>query len=732
MDAQSLERAVRDRTTDGDRERLAAAAVALTAATAVFWLATTVFPYYSANHDEAVYLLQAEMLLEGQLQLRAGDLAEAFRPWFFVEDGGRLYSKYTPVPAAMYAVSMAAFGEPRVTLAAVAGANVALVYVLGATAFDRRVGVVAAAVFAAAPLSLVTSSAFLPYAPATTWNLLFAVCYLRGVRRESQRWAGAAGAAVGIAFFARPYTAVLFAAPFIVHALWQVARAVRERGVRPPAALWPLPNAAARNALTAAGGLAGVGVALAYNAHLTGDPLVFPYEAFAPMDGPGFGRRRILGHSVDYTPELALEANARVLWYFATRWFTAGLAGTACAATGLALATVRWLDATERSLPAGDATERVSALLPDVDPTTGLALAGLFLTVPVGNVPFWGNFNVLATLSDPSDGLIALLGPFYHFDLLAPLSVFTAVAVVAGWRLLAMGLRRRTSVRTARVVLALVLVVSLPAAATANAGLVERPVDRNAAYTEKYDRAYAPFESTEFDDALVFLPTPFGEWQSHPFQYLRNEPGFDGPVVYALERDPDEDFAVVDAYPNRTYYRYAYNGEWTPGPDEHVVPKLERIGVRERGAFAGETGVGVPPGVESARVELRTDEGSTQYAIADPGDSVAVSWSLDAESAHLDAADGNDSTVAINGSEEVELVVTMVTGDGSTLTYRQIATVRPRGDDVQVLWPPERRVCTLVPRCGTEGTFLPDHPEEHVGGVSFETELSAVNGSERT
>jgi hypothetical protein len=145
-----------------DREEWLAVGVATLSGAVVFFVALVVFPYHSANHDEGVYLLQAAMLLEGQLELQAGALADAFRPWFFIEDGGRLYSKYTPVPAAMYAVSMALFGEPRVTLAVVAAGSTGLVYWLGAMTVDRRVGVVAAALFATAPMTLFTSSVFLP------------------------------------------------------------------------------------------------------------------------------------------------------------------------------------------------------------------------------------------------------------------------------------------------------------------------------------------------------------------------------------------------------------------------------------------------------------------------------------------------------------------------------------------------------------------------------------------
>ena len=691
-------------------------AVAASAAIAVFAVSTTVFAYHSNNHDEGVYLLQAALLLEGQLEFYAGDLVGAFRPWFFIEDGGRLYPKYTPVPAAMFAASIALFGEPRVTLAAVAAANAALVYALGSMLFDRRVGVVAAALFAASPLAVVTTAVFLPYAPTTTLNLLFAVAYLRGVRRESVIAAAVAGVAVGLAFFARPFTAVLFALPFVCHALYSIAASLPGDGAL-------IPETVRRNAITAGFGLAFVGVTLAYNARMTGSPLLFPYEAFAPRDGPGFGPREILDHSVVYTPELALEANGYVLGYLATRWFVAGPIGTGLAAIGLGLAVRQWRRESPADAPAGESALSGGGAF---ERRAGLALAGLLASVPAGNVFFWGNYNVLATMSDPTDGLVSQFGPFYHFDLLVPLSVFAAVAVVAGWdRLPAIRawLGARSSPRAARVTVAVVVVASLLGFGLAAAATVSAPLDRNAAYADKYEVAYEPIEATEPDDALVFLPTPYGDWQNHPFQYLRNDGGLDGSVVYALDRAPADDFAVLDGYRNRTYYRYSYRGEWTPVADRHVTPKLEPLEIRRGETLAGETVVGVPPRVERARVRLETEAGgSAAYTAAEPGDSIAVPWSIDRNAARLDATRGNRS-VRVGGTDTVVLTITLTQPDGGTLTYRQEATVRTGVDGVEAVWPPERSVCALVTDCGSEGTYLPEDPDTHRTGVFFETRL---------
>ncbi|SER11762.1 ArnT family glycosyltransferase [Natrinema salaciae] len=717
------------------RVQLAALAVVCLAGLAVWTLATDLFPYHSSNDDEGVYLLQAAMLLEGQLELRAGDLADAFRPWFFVQDGGRLYSKYSPVVPAMYAVSMALFGEPRVTLVAVALGNAALVYGLGSMVFDRWVGVVAAAVFAAAPMTLLTSSVFLPYAPTTLLNCAFAVWYLRGVREGRLRHAVLAGTAIGLAFFARPYTAVLFALPFICHAGWSVLRSVRDRwwdrGLR------PLPDPVRRNAATAAVGFAFVGLALAYNARVTGAALTFPYAAFAPLDGPGFGHRELLDHSLEYTPAVALEANGAALWYFATRWFTAGPLGTVAALTGTAVALWRWLPVPGSDEAGGRGSDR----------TAGLLLAGLFVSVPLGNFAFWGNYNVHAGVGDPTTGLLSKFGPFYHFDLLVPLSIFAGFAVVVGYRRCRdAAIRRRiatvASPRAARAVVLAVLLVGALVAGAANAALLSAPVERNAAHTDRFESAYEPVEERDLENALVFLPTPYGQWQNHPFQALRNDGGLDGEVVYALDGAPSRDFAVLDAYPSRTYYRYSYRGEWTATPSDEITARLEELSVRSGERLDGETTVGIADRVDRVRVRLENDGQVADYTVADAGSALSVAWTLErgagtesdatANGTPVGVARLNESpneSVAFDAADELVLTVTQVQPEGATYTYRQEVTVRATDDGVDVVWPPERTGCPLVADCGTEGTYLPDHPESRSDWETFETRLEVASAS---
>ena len=702
-------------------------ALGAAAGIAVFLIAVFVFPYHSVNHDEGVYLMQASMLLEGQLTLAGGELADVFRPWFFIEDGGELYAKYNPVPPAMFAVSMALFGEPRVTLAVVAAGNAVLVAILGSMVADRRVGLLAGGLFAISPMTLFTSSVFLPYAPTTLLNLLFAVTYLHGVRTGSLRAAAAAGIAVGLAAFSRPYTAILFAAPFIIHAVWTVARSLRaaDRSLLQQARLLgsrsgvrSLPNAVQRNLLTGIGGSAFVGLTLAYNTVLTGAPLTFPYQAFAPLDGPGFGFREILGHEVVYTLDLALESNRYALQFLGTRWFAGGVIGTLAAVVGLFVA-ARWWRARDREWGS----------------TAGMLLAGLFLSVPLGNIPFWGTHNMLAELDNPANGLVSHFGPFYYFDLLVPLSIFAALGLVAGWRWLRHGdafdrLVAATSPPTARrVAVALALVAAL-AVGGVTAQAAAEPLERNTAYTDKYETVYEPIESADFENALVFIPDPYGPWQNHPFQSLRNDPGFDGEVVYARDRDPAGNFEVVEAYPNRSVYRFAYRGVWTPEPDQDVSPKLESLSTPTGELLTVGTQVGVADRVSRATVAIRADGETVTRGITSPGETITANWTLTNGTARLDSIDGEpvaagNTSVPIDATEDVGLRITLVDSGGNTYTYQQWTAVQSTPAGLQAFAPPERRVCRLTTDCDPEDAYLPDDPDEHPEWVDFETDVVA-------
>jgi hypothetical protein len=664
--------------------------VALAVGGVVLSVSTDLFAYHSVNDDEGVYLLQAAMLLEGQLVLRPpAELADLVRPWFFVWEstptGPRMYPKYAPVPAAMFALGQF-LGSARFALAGVAAGSSLCCYLIGRAVADRPTGLVASGLLATAPLFLLTSSVFLPYAPTTFLNLAFAVAYIRASRRDSLAAAAAAGVLVGLAFFARPYTAVLFAAPFVAHTLWRLRRSV---DASPAAARRALVRAAA----TALPGLAFVGVTLAYNAHLTGSPMTFPYEAFAPRDGIGFGRREILGYTEVYTPALAAESTVEALSLLFDQFAPLGALGGLLAVGGVGLAAS--LDRVDRELAA--------------------VVFGVVPSVVVGNAYFWGTLNGLR------NGLIQLLGPFYHFDLLLPLSVFGALTLVTLGRRIRSLLAARLSPRRARLTALVVLLCAAPVAAGAEGAALAEPWGDNRERTESLAATYEPFADRTFDDALVYTPDPYGDWQQHPFQYLRNDPGFDGPVLYVLDEGPDADVRALDAT-DRTPYRFTYRGGWS-GAVAPVESTLTRLRVLRGERVDATTVVGAPRGATTASVRLETETGFARYRVEGVGETVRVDWTLTPGGVGVTnrpRAAGPARVPLPPGASEADLVVRFATTGGASVTYRQEVTLDRSEGELRVLWPPETRVCRLRPECGTEGTWV-GPGGEYLDGVSVET-----------
>jgi hypothetical protein len=276
-----------------------------------------------------------------------------------------------------------------------------------------------------------------------------------------------------------------------------------------------------------------------------------------------------------------------------------------------------------------------------------------------------------------------------------------------------------------------VLAVSAPVVASAERAAIEDPYEANELRTENLAATYEPFEDRSFDDAVVFTPDPYGDWQAHPFQYLRSGGGFDGDVVYATDGGPERDLAVLAAT-NRTPYRFTYRGTWT-GAATPVTPELQRLRVLEGETVRARTTVGVPESAASVSVRVETPEGFARYTVpagARENGTVSVALRIGPETAsatNLGFDSGSDGRAVplADDAAEVDLAVTFVGTGGASLTYRQEATVDP-DDGVRVVWPPETRVCRLTAECGYEGTWVgPDG--DYVGGVSVATEARVAS-----
>lgn len=660
--------------------RYAALGIGLLGGIVVWLISTQVFPHYSLNHDEAVYLQQAAMLLDGQLSLWP-PVEDAFRPWFFVEDGDRLYPKYSPVPAAMFSLGHLAGGY-RLALVAIAAGNLVLVSAVVSEVYDRTVGILAALFVLSSPLFLLDSAVFLPYAPTTLLNLTFAYAYLRADRTNDWRWAAGAGIAVGLAFFARPYTAVLFAAPFIAHALWSAY------------VEWPeLPT---RHAATAAFGLGEVLLALFYNTAMTGSPWQFPYQAFAPRDGIGFGRRELIGHSVEYTVDLALRANGEVVSLFVTEWIAGGVFGAALATLGLTVV-VRKGPRPRESV-----------------------LAGLVGSIIVGNVMFWGNLNILGDIGIAGDGLIAVLGPYYHFDLLLPTAAFAALGIVSLRDRLLPFVTEPVDPRKARMTVVVILLVGIGVVGGVTVLEVQDRIDENRQVTSVYETAYEPFAGGPPPNSMVLLPTPYGDWLNHPFQQLRNEPGFEGGTVYAIEKHP---FRLLDEFPDRRVFRYLYRGPWAPRVGSPNAAGLQRVHERRGPVIHLDTTVGIPDGAIGVTARLSSDDRSAYFTSSEPGDTVDLRLSVTDGVANIsgDLRPLRNSTIGVKSRDTIKLSVFVDYGAGGGFVYRFELPIDATDDTVRAI-SPRITYCRAAHICTDGSAYLPEHVPD---GITVRSELIA-------
>ncbi|ERG99920.1 MAG: hypothetical protein J07HQX50_01074 [Haloquadratum sp. J07HQX50] len=642
-----------------------------------------VFPHRSLNHDEAVYLQQAEMLLHGQLRLYP-PVESAFRPWFFVDGPGGMYPKYAPLPAVVFATGMLIW-DPVLGLAAVAAGVVLATTHLARVISNAQTGLLSGICVLGSPLFVIHSGVFLPYVVTSLLTVLFAVWYVQAEKLASIVYAIAAGGAIGAAFFARPYTAVIFAAPFLTHAISSVAYRLRQN-TDTLSELLSSNLIYRRLGACFTGGL-GVICTLVYNKFLTGKTLVFPYLAFAPQDGIGFGYREIAGHGVDYTPELALSANTHVLEILVTEWTIAGALGSLLAGYGLLTIWHRrqqW----------------------------GMLLGGVFLTNIIGNTAFWGNYNIAGSLAQRSDGLISFLGPYYHFDVVLLIAIFAAIGAVRGWH------RLRTRVDQPRVVLVCLMLIFAGGISVS----IQQPIERNTAVSDELASAYAPVDSAAITSpAVVMLPPSYGPWLNHPFQQLRNEPGYNSTVVYALASQ--EPFSVVDEFSQYRFYRYVYAGSWNPTDAEPVRAAIEPVSVHRGDQLttriqipadnaAQDVSVRVHGGEQTTYYQRGTLKSPNQFELIADSNTIRVGW------------DSESSKAQVGFGEELIIQIFVQTGQASGYSYRlQLSLDRVNGE-VRALTPLVHR-CTVPTRCVPSAVGESKQtPEVRVRAVSAEGNIS--------
>jgi hypothetical protein len=498
-------------------------------------LARSLFPLYSLNHDDAMYVYEAHLLGDGHLTLPAAQY-DAFRPWASGVRDGRVVMKYAPPWPAVLTAAEGTTGSMRVGAAVIAAAAVGLVYLLAREVLrdedraergsrdegrGRRVALLAAGLFALSPVTLIQSGTFLPYLFQLVTGLAFAVGLLVGVRRGTRWPVVAGGAALGVGLFARPFDALLFALPFVAVLAYRLRDRRRE--------LWRALG------LVAAGAAPLVALDLLYNAHTMGGPLTLPFTVTGPHDTVGFGQRGIFASTVfHFGPRDGLRGLVGNMRWLPTFTFggvvTVGLAVVALVAAwraGWRRATWLW------------------------------ALAGLAVSVCVGYVFFWSPFSMSARWPGAKT-----LGPFYHLPVLVPVVILGARGLDLLWR---------SHGRARRVGLAAV------AAGVALTALALPPkIDANADVRDDYRSVRDTVDALGLTNAVLVVPGRGKDGFQSPAPFLENRPDLDEPILYAEDRGKAE-LAVFDRFPERAVYQLVQQQE--PG-DDLLEPSLVPVRLR--------------------------------------------------------------------------------------------------------------------------------------------------------
>jgi hypothetical protein len=464
-------------------------------------------------HDEAAYLFQARIFLTGHFSAPVPCGADSF-DFPHMVNVGRWYSIYPPGFPMLLAAGLG-LGVPWLVNPLLGALAVILIFLLGAEAYSRRVGILAAVLAGLSLWMLLLSSSLMSHTAAMAAGTLFLLFLFRSLRAPTAANGLGAGLGWGLSFLVRPYDAVLLALPFAVVLAVRTLRHFRAR--------WK--NAAA---LALAAGLA-VGCYLLYNRATTGSALEPGYIArYGSSYSVLFGRAATLDY--DFTPHFAVLQIGRNL-----RAVSRHLFGWPVTSLWLLVFTA-WGWVRRR----GDRGRDL------------LVLSG-FLSTVAGFTFFWGAFLTF--------------GARMLFDSFPLLVLLSARGLDAAPGLLA-GAFPRTRVRTWNRVLAGCL-----AAFSVYAFAVSLPGWAFPAHTEwyydRYDHNLAgssarlgnAVRAAGLHGALVlvkflYAPTagfPTGWWGSG---FMHDTPALDGDVIYANDRGPEAARALARCYPGRALYLY--------------------------------------------------------------------------------------------------------------------------------------------------------------------------------
>jgi hypothetical protein len=480
---------------------------------AILYCVTAIFVFRNIAHsggwwpDDAIYRFQGKCLAIGRSWVPVPPEPEAFRVPGVTRYEDRMFGKYYP-GFPMILAGGERLGAPSIVNPLLGAVSIFATFLLGRQIASPAIGLAAAFLLAASPLHAALSIGYLSHQTSIACSLLAAFSILRARREKSMGWAMLGGFLAGWCAATRPFTLVLLAVPVAALAVHDLAT----RGRR-EALAWTLPFAA--------GALPWAVAILLWNASLTGAPMRSAYEVSNPPDGLGFvetlpTERGGLGL---YTPAQAVESTLAQLRSAAAWLLPFRLRGAAGLALLLPLAALPFLPSVRRR---------------------GLALAVPAAALIAGHFFYPGSRGVAATGLGPryyAEGV-----PFYFISAAlvagAALARTRSFARLIAWGALAAGV--------ALVAMNLNLVAGYARTRFENPVTSQSELLADWLNDLEPERRLVFVDISTYDDASTLLV---------------NRADLTNDNLVAVYRYPEQNQAVIDAFPGRARYLLRWDSQ---------------------------------------------------------------------------------------------------------------------------------------------------------------------------
>ena len=452
--------------------------------------------------DEIGYIFQAKNFALGRLYSPAPpeNIQKFFDTYHVVIHNGKTFGRY---PFGHSVILMPGFliGAVELIFPLIAALNIMLIYYIARELYDRHSAVWSSLLCLFCPYFLAYSSTLLSEGTSLLFFALFLFFFIKFVRNPAGMvYPLLCGLFLGLKFNTRPVSALSICIPCIFFALYLLYR----EGWR---------YVKGYVLIVCSFGLM-LGLFFLYNYALTGDPLLMPYNIYAPHDRLGFGP----------------EFGGALKEWGAPEGHT--LMKGLRAVPGNILSVNRWLGG---GFPIPLVLLLLLIIRIDKDKWDWLLL-GSMLSMIAFIIPYWCSSYLLAPLDNTT----------YYFDAILPLSLLSGrgLWIAAG----------ETSTYKKRV-LVMFFMLSLCACLYSLTG----PLGRIFSLTKNYAKLDEQIKAQGIHNSLIFVQTEPNKPQGIPLLPYHNNPTFRGDIVYALNLGSEENKQLLSFYSDRTVYLWHKN-----------------------------------------------------------------------------------------------------------------------------------------------------------------------------